>query len=105
MKNLVMITSIVSLATLSGCAINQNLHNGYAFYGERSEPIAVTGAAGKSKVGKACTKNYLGIYAVGDNSLEAAKKEGGIHTVSSVDVEVSNIGPFYIHSCTVVHGE
>jgi hypothetical protein len=39
---------------------------------------------GGSKTGEACAKSILGIVAFGDGSIEAAKKQGGIHEITSV---------------------
>jgi hypothetical protein len=62
---------------------------------------------GKSddKSGEACSTGYLGIVAMGDASVYAAKKAGGITDVHSVDFRVFNILGLYVQGCTVVHGK
>jgi hypothetical protein len=90
---------------LSGCAsTGMGLSTGFAIVNIHKEAGSATNAAGASKTGKACANNYLGIAAVGDNSIEAAKKNGGISTVASVDYDITNILGFYGASCVIVKG-
>lgn len=56
-----------------------------------------------TKTGKACGKNILGIIAEGDITVDAAKKNGGISTITSVSKEVKNMFIFS-EVCTVVKG-
>ncbi len=57
---------------------------------QRVNPVAVTSSSG-SRTGVATATSYLGLVAVGDSSVSAAKAQGGISTVSSVDVKRENI--------------
>jgi hypothetical protein len=55
------------------------------------------------KEGKACITNYLGVFAMGDASVEKAAQNGGITKVQSVEGLVNArivIGTY----CTVVRG-
>jgi len=63
-----------------------------------------TGTGG-AKSGTACAKSILGIVSMGDASLEAAKKAGGITTVSDVDHDIFNVLGVYGKTCTIVHGD
>ncbi len=67
---------------------------------------AQTGSAntGATKTGKAECESILGLIAVGDCSIEAAKAAGGISTVQFTDVEVKNILGVYATYTTVVRG-
>ena len=57
------------------------------------------------KTGKACANSVLALVAFGDASIEAAKKNGGITKVASVDHSTVNAGYFYGEYCTIVTGE
>lgn len=57
------------------------------------------------KRGEACVQNFLGLIATGDASIDAAKKNGGITTVTSVDENVSRVLGYYAQFCTVVKGQ
>ena len=60
--------------------------------------------ASGSKVGKATSTTYLALWAEGDASIDAAKKNGGITTVSSVDVKVDSILGIITTFTTTVRG-
>ena len=61
-----------------------------AAYTDITVPVMAT-TASASKVGTATSTTYLALWAEGDASINAAKKNGGITTVSSVDVSVDSI--------------
>ena len=58
----------------------------------------------KTKKGKACTRNILGLVSFGDSSFTVAKKEGGISRVFYSDMEIINVWGWYGHVCTIVTG-
>ena len=61
-------------------------------------------AAPGQKTGEACAQNYFGIIAVGDATIESAKRDGGVSTVKEVSYQSSNI--LGVASfCTVVTGD
>ncbi len=74
-----------------------------AVYANVSDPVEATSAVG-TRTGEATSTSYLGCVAVGDSSIEAAKKNGGISTVSSVDVKRTNILGVITKYTTVVKG-
>lgn len=99
------------IMTSTGCS---GLLGGYpagAFYDASSKPHPMdqtqVQGPGKSddKTGEACSTGYLGVVAMGDASLAAAKKAGGITDVHTVDFRVFNILGVYVQGCTVVHGK
>ena len=67
-------------------------------------PITVGDGTGTSKTGRACAQSILGLIAMGDASIEAAKKAGGIKKVTTVDHE-SKWTLVFGTFCTVVTGE
>ncbi len=71
---------------------------------ERLE-VAGQGKTG-SKVGEACATGFVSVVALGDASVDAAKKAGGITDVHTVEFQnFSILGVIYQKSCTVVTGE
>jgi hypothetical protein len=94
-----MLSAIVGM--MSGCASPMPMG---AFYTELKLPITATAAQG-SKEGTAECKSIMALVAIGDCSIETAKKNGGITKVSNVDWEANSIlgiiGNYKIH----VYGE
>lgn len=104
MKNLVLLVAVAF--TFTGCATTGLLSGpglGFVYTATKDAEMATTATAA-GKTGKACANNYLGIVAMGDASIEAAKKAGGITAVSSVDREYSNILGIIGEACTIVKG-
>ncbi|HET8730111.1 MAG TPA: TRL-like family protein [Moraxellaceae bacterium] len=95
----------VALATslLGGCAFVASPTTGF-LYTKVQGPITVGNGTNTSKTGQACATNILGLIATGDASVDAAKKAGGIVTVSSVDHDSTSILGLYGTFCTVVKG-
>lgn len=88
---------------LSGCAYaNSPVVGGLVT--KIKAPITATAVSAGEKIGKAKCMSILGIVAVGDCSVEAAKKNGNISEVSTVDVETLNVLYIYSHYITVVTG-
>jgi hypothetical protein len=60
-----------------------------------------------TKIGKACSKNILGLVSSGDISVEKAKSNGDINVVTSIDREIRGFNyyiPWFGYSCTIVQG-
>jgi hypothetical protein len=57
-----------------------------------------------SRTGEACASSILGLVAIGDASVEAAKSQGGINDVSYVDYQIFSVLGLYARLCTVVRG-
>ena len=105
MKNkLCMISLITAVALLSGCATT--VPQGSLFT-DVKVPVSAT-SNNKDvnlKVGKSQCKSYLGLVTQGDASIEAAKKNGGITKVVSVDWKAKSIlGLVGEYEC-IVYGE
>ena len=79
----------VSLCFVMGCATSYP-HG--MVYTELKLPVTATANSGTpTKVGTAKCISVLALVAIGDASIEAAKKDGGITKVHHVDWEVENI--------------
>lgn len=69
-------------------------------------PLQVGDASAKcTKVGTATSQSYLSMVAVGDCSIEAAAKNGGITKINHADWKVKNILGFIGEYTTTVYGE
>ena len=69
--------------------------------GESSAPGR---GVGTMKTGKACADSILGLVARGDASVRAAKQNGGITEVTSVDHSARNFLNIVAEWCTLVRG-
>lgn len=94
---------------IAGCALSSHQVGHFSLVSqglvETSGNVLITNPKldGGTKVGRACAKNILGIFATGDMSIEAAKKAGNITTITSVTKEISNM-IVMSDVCTVVKG-
>jgi TRL-like protein family len=88
---------------ISGCMIVASPALGVIYTDLKYGDTATT-ATSASKEGKACVQSILGWVAQGDASVEAAKKNGGIKEVSSVDHTAKSILGIVGEWCTVVRG-
>ena len=94
--------ALIGAMLLSGCA--SSIPQG-AFYTDVKLPVGTSGNVATSKVGKSQCKSYLGVVTIGDASIEAAKKNGGITKVTSVDGKAKSIlGLVGEYEC-IVYGE
>lgn len=106
MRSRFMLASLVFvLATLTGCATTGvTSTTGYAVIAFYKEGVGATEHDVNDKTGKSCTNNILGLIAIGDASVEAAKRAGGIKKVASVDKDIMNILGLFGQNCTIVTG-
>jgi hypothetical protein len=101
-----LVAAALALVALNGCAMAQGGNagaTGFIYSGYKSPGNIGTAAAGKT--GQACLSSILGAVALGDASIEAAKKAGGITTVAHIDHEQFGVLGVYATSCTIVHGQ
>ena len=102
-----LVLGLMSLVVgLSGCMIVESPIKGAL----GTEVIWGDVATGKSappntyKQGKACAESILGLLARGDASVRAAKENGGITEVSTVDHSARNFLNIVGEWCTLVRG-
>ena len=100
MKKLLAITA--AALVIAGCATPRTEVGG-ALFAVTQQPLLVTGNTGK-KMGKACATNMLGLFISGDMSVEAAKKNGGITRVATVDKDIKGYA-IWAEVCTIVTGD
>jgi hypothetical protein len=93
----------VAAFSLAGCQIVASPMAGTTFNETKYGNIA-TAETSTAKEGKACGTSILGAIAQGDASIVAAKANGGITKVTSVDHYAKNILGVYGEWCTIVKG-
>lgn len=88
-KTIAIFTACALLTLFVGCATTYPIGTVYT---ELKLPVTATANNGKAtKVGTAKCISVLTLVAIGDASIEAAKKDAGITKVHHVDWEVENI--------------
>ena len=68
-------------------------------------PKTSTEAANGGKIGKSSCTSILGIVAFGDCSIQAAKADGAIDVVSTVDYELFSVLGIFAKQTTIVRGK
>jgi len=96
---------MAALALMSGCAFSNRAPVTGFIYMDEAVGESVTSNSGGAKVGEACASSILGIIGTGDATIAAAKKNGGITTVSHVDSKSTGILGVYATYCTQVVGD
>lgn len=99
MKKLILLSA--GIVMFCACATPAT-YLGTGLFSQTQQPVMATNAIG-TKVGRACGKNILGLFTSGDMSIEAAKRDGKITQVASVDMDVKSYA-IYAEVCTIVTG-
>lgn len=103
-KKLIRIMAAVALAAgMSSCMATQAGMGG--LYTDVKQGELATSNVRGSKVGTSKASSYLGIIAIGDASLDAAAKNGGITRISHVDSHKKSILGIINTTETIVYGE
>lgn len=90
---------------IQGCAVVASpTGNGLLYTGVKG-PVTVGQAQHATKTGEACATNILGLITTGDASIDAAKQNGGINQVATVDHASKSVLGLYSQFCTVAKGE
>jgi predicted enzyme related to lactoylglutathione lyase len=104
MRNLKLAMISVYAFAFVGCATAQSPVNG-AFFTDVKSAGGATEAYGGSARGESCASSYLGVVALGDATIDTAKKNGGIAQVTAVDHTSNSILGLWAKYCTVVYGK
>ena len=102
MKKFNLLFAAVASIGLSSCASYGPM--GWVYSGGTTG-ISANNDVKPNKRGEACVISVLAIASGGDASIGAAKANGGITKVASVDYDVMNVLGVYGQYCTVVKGE
>ena len=92
----------VALAFSAGCV--QSPTGPGLIYMNVKGPLGPAGGESTSRKGKSCARVILALFAWGDASIESAKRDGAITTVTTMDHESFNLIGFGSF-CTIVYGE
>lgn len=100
---------VISLVVgLSGCMIVDSPIKGVlgteVIWGDIATGKSGSATPDESKEGKACAESILGLLARGDASVRAAKENGNITEVTSVDHSAKNLLNIFAEWCTIVKG-
>ncbi len=74
------------------------------WYTDTHSAVAATSNQAGNRVGESCATSILGLIGNGDASIEAARRNGGITMISSVDDHTKSILGIYAEYCTIVRG-
>jgi hypothetical protein len=95
---------LLSLFSLCGCAtVTRSPVPGF-LYTETTYPMMATSNPAGNRLGVACEQSILGLFATGDASIEAARRNGGITLITSVDETANSVALVYAKHCVVVRG-
>jgi hypothetical protein len=102
MKHLLWPVLVATL--LSGCATAVSPVNGSLYTNVRAPMLVTESPDRPTKVGRATMRSILGIYAVGDASIEAAAKNAGITRIHHVDYQSQNLLGVMSDFTVIVYG-
>lgn len=103
-RSITLVSLSLLLLTLSSCGFIADGPFGY-MYTETETPIALGSADAGEKAGEACVKSFFGMIAVGDASIETAKKNGGISEIYTINRSNFSVLGMYSKQCTIVRGK
>jgi hypothetical protein len=101
MRSLLIAGVLASALVATGCVYSEV---GGALYTDIKGPIQAGNPTATGKSGTSCSNSILGLIALGDASIESAKRNGKITKVTSVDHH-SRWLLVYGEFCTIVTGE
>jgi len=103
MKRVAKLVAVASAVTmLAGCASSVPVGG---LFTEIKLPVTATGEAGGKKMGEAACTSILAMVAMGDCSIDTAKKNGKISKVTHVDWSARNILGIIGNYKVVVYGD
>ncbi|HUN55155.1 MAG TPA: TRL-like family protein [Smithella sp.] len=103
MKRFLFIAGLGAVCMLMSCATM--IPVGGLYTGAKFPMMVTSNSNASSKTGEAQCISILTLVAVGDCSVETAKKNGGITKVNNVDWDVKNILGIYGTYKVIVSGE
>lgn len=96
--------SVILALYLSSCAFPRPSTGPGLFYTEVTEGISANNNVVITKKGEACNDNIMGIVVKGNQTIEAAKANGNITNVASIDRYYKGVLGFYAKACTIIQG-
>lgn len=102
-KQIILLGGALAAMIFSGCA--STIPQGAVFTDVKVPVSATASNATNLKTGVSKCKSYCGFVTIGDASIEAAKKNGGIKKVVTVDWKAKSIMGFVAEYECIVKGE
>jgi hypothetical protein len=96
-----LVTAIVVM--ISSCATP--IPMGFIYNGGTTLGAVANNNVKPIKTGKSCVISVLQLVSAGDGGIDAAKRDGNITKVASVDYDFMNVLGVYGQYCTIVRGE
>jgi len=96
--------ALTSACFLVGCATVASPLVG-VIYTDVKAPVTATDNSGSSKVGSSTASSILGLFAIGDASIQTAAKSAGIKKIQHVDYHSTGILGIYSTFTVDVYGE
>lgn len=97
--------TIATLGLIAGCATPMPKAGPGMVVTKTQEAVGAGPAEKADKTGEVCQQNFLGVATIGDASVEAAKKEGNIDTIHSIDSDILGFLGLYAQNCVIVRGQ
>ena len=94
------------IVLLSSCARTSN-EVAVGFYSkikDRAPSQNIDNSVPDNKKGEACVESFIGLFSIGDSSIEKAKELAQIKKVTHIDRSLEGFGYIYQKGCTIVHG-
>ncbi len=105
MKKISLAIAAIATLAMTSCAILPTELGTAGLYTNVQVGNTATANSVGHKVGSAQAMNFLGLFAIGDASINSAANKGGIKKISHVDVQKSNFLGIYSTYTTYVYGE
>lgn len=103
-KTFLRLFALVAVAVSMQSCIATQAGTGGLYTNVKQGEMATSNVRG-SKMGTAKASAYLGLIAIGDASVEAAARDGGITRISHVDSQKKSILGIVTSTTTIVYGE
>ncbi|MBF0344984.1 MAG: hypothetical protein HQL06_12240 [Nitrospirae bacterium] len=100
---IVVICVFLMVMTIEGCGFVGDGPFGWGLTYNKL-PIAKGSSSNVNKTGQACIYSFMGAISIGDGSIEAAMRAGGITNVYTIDSYNLNFFGLYTRQCTIVLG-
>lgn len=106
-KSLLFLALFGVLLLQTGCVVAPVIPPPGFIYNDYEAPLDydVSNSNVATRSGRASTQTFVGLFAIGDASVNAAARNGGIRVIHGADYQYRNILGIYQEYTTIVHGE
>ncbi|MFC1659744.1 TRL-like family protein [Pseudomonadota bacterium] len=96
--------AVTSLVLTGACAMPLNSAGPGFIFTQVTEGVSVNNSQRITKAGEACSMNILGVVSTGDSSVRAAKNDGNITNIATMDRDYFGVLGLFSKSCLIVKG-